>query len=206
MDLFDIDLKKTKDGIYYIYNYVPVRRQKRADDAEVQLSNDLLDYKDGKQEAMDRFTSDLQYAVATLSRKSKRKNIGLMAVPSSTVGHESTVCKSISRIYTWSYLHPFLRIPIDEDKKIYDYSNYLIRTSNVQKAAKARRGKRPTVEDHINSISVSKETPLWKYRTAFIIIDDITTTGTIMQACRQILLNHGAKEEDIICLALAKTI
>ena len=206
MDLFDIDLNKTKDGIYYIYNYVPVRRQKRADDAEVQLSNDLLDYKDGKQEAIDRFTSDLQYAVATLSRKSKRNNIGLMAVPSSTVGHESTVCKSISRIYTRSYLHPFLRIPIDEDKKIYDYSNYLIRTSNVQKAAKARRGKRPTVEDHINSISVCKETPLWKYRTAFIIIDDITTTGTIMRACRQILLNHGAKEEDIICLALAKTI
>ena len=206
MDLFDIiDLNITKDGIYYIYNYVPVRRQKRADDADVQLSNDLLDYKDGKEEAMRRFTSDLQYAVATLSRKCKRKNIGLMAVPSSTVGHESTVCKSIAELYGWSQ-HPFMGLPFDENKKIYDYSNYLIRTSNVQKAAKARRGKRPTVEDHINSISVSKETPLWKYRTAFIIIDDITTTGTIMRACRQILLNHGAKEEDIICLALAKTI
>ena len=205
MEFMNEDLNKTKDGIYYIYNYVPVRRQKRADADEVQLSNDLLDYKDGKPEAINRFIYDLYDAVATLCNNCKRKNIGLIAVPSSTVGHESTVCKSISEIHEWS-THPFMRIPLDEDKKIYDYSNYLIRTSNVQKAAKARRGKRPTVEDHINSISVSTEKPLWKYRTTFIIIDDITTTGTVMQACRQILLNHGAREDDIICLAIAKTI
>ena len=38
-----------------------------------------------------------------------------------------------------------------------------------------------------------------------LIIDDVTTTGRVMNACKEILVENGMPEENIIMLAFAKT-
>ena len=40
---------------------------------------------------------------------------------------------------------------------------------------------------------------------AFIILDDISTRGTIMNACEDILINNGVKKQNIYKFALFKT-
>ena len=40
----------------------------------------------------------------------------------------------------------------------------------------------------------------------FILLDDITTTGITMNACKRILLNHGAYERYIYKIAIGGTI
>ena len=39
----------------------------------------------------------------------------------------------------------------------------------------------------------------------FIIMDDISTRGTIMNACEDILVENGAKKENIFKFAIYKT-
>ena len=39
-----------------------------------------------------------------------------------------------------------------------------------------------------------------------IILDDITTTGSSMQACNELLLNSGVKSENIFNIALGATV
>lgn len=56
---------------------------------------------------------------------------------------------------------------------------------------------------HLKTISCSYDLP---NSTGFIILDDIVTSGTTMDSCKEILIKHGAKEKNIICLAIAKTI
>ena len=50
---------------------------------------------------------------------------------------------------------------------------------------------------------MSKLSRLW---TTFIILDDVTTLGTSMDACRDILIQHGAKEQYIYRMAIARTL
>ena len=38
-----------------------------------------------------------------------------------------------------------------------------------------------------------------------ILIDDITTTGTTLHACKEILIENGADPSRILCYALART-
>lgn len=41
---------------------------------------------------------------------------------------------------------------------------------------------------------------------AYIILDDITTTGDTMKACNQLLLNNGVNEKNIYNIALGATV
>ena len=40
----------------------------------------------------------------------------------------------------------------------------------------------------------------------FIILDDITTSGNSMYVCREILIENGVENKDIISLAIARTV
>lgn len=60
---------------------------------------------------------------------------------------------------------------------------------------------RSDINRHLNSIKAMNES-LFRSRVV-LLIDDITTTGTSLLACRNLLLDKGASE--VICLALGET-
>lgn len=90
-------------------------------------------------------------------------------------------------------------------KKLLDlkYNNILKRTKNIVSQKDCGAYYRNVKNRHLKTISCSYDLP---NSTGFIILDDIVTSGTTMDSCKEILINHGAKEKNIVCLAIAKTI
>lgn len=75
----------------------------------------------------------------------------------------------------------------------------LVRTKTVEK--KASGGCR-SMAVHFDSIEVSRGSVMPGERV--LLVDDVSTTGNSLRACRELLLNAGAK--DVIMLALARTV
>lgn len=77
--------------------------------------------------------------------------------------------------------------------------------TRVRDVNTSHEGIRATYDEHINSIvcEYGRLSHLW---STFIIIDDVVTKGTHMEACKDILLNNGVIDRYIIRLAIAKTI
>lgn len=85
--------------------------------------------------------------------------------------------------------------------KALDLSNggaCLVRHTTVDK--KATGGER-SIEGHLGSIKVDKADRI--KGEVVLLLDDITTSGNSLLACRRLLLKAGAK--DVIMLALGKT-
>ena len=64
---------------------------------------------------------------------------------------------------------------------------------------------RASFEEHIDSIMCMRDN-LSNENIAYIILDDITTTGNSMRACNEILLQSGVKMENIYNIALGATV
>lgn len=71
----------------------------------------------------------------------------------------------------------------------------LVRTRKIDKLA---GGANRSLQIHLNTISV-QHAELIKGKDV-ILIDDVTTTGNSLQACRQLLLNAGAKSVRMIAI------
>ena len=196
-----MNIKQTDTGIYYFHDYVPVRAFSYSSEDDVNFSRELWDYKKQEDEALTKYTNELMSVITQLSYSIKNAKIGLVAVPPSKVGKESAIGTSIRNIKDW-YDKGITKDYFGCDKQIYDYSTLLARISDVATSHESRV--RATYEEQIASISCSRDR-LWRYRTTFIILDDVTTLGTSMDACRDILIQNGADEDYIYRLAIAKT-
>ena len=196
-----ISLKQTSEGIFYIHDYVPVRSFLYSSDAEVNFSRELWAYKKIEAGVLEKYTNELMWAIAQLSFHISDSKIGLVAVPPSKVGKDSAIRTSIWNIKNW-FDQGITQSVFKCDKQVYDYSLLLTRESDVATSHESRV--RATYEDHMGSISCTRDR-LWRYRTTFIILDDVTTLGTSMEACKDILIQNGADANHIIRLAIAKT-
>ncbi|OWP25379.1 hypothetical protein CA839_05265 [Fusobacterium polymorphum] len=58
-----------------------------------------------------------------------------------------------------------------------------------------------SIQPHLDSIIVN--TPEIIKDKSIILFDDVTTSGCTFEACKELLLNNGAKE--VLCIALGKT-
>lgn len=63
---------------------------------------------------------------------------------------------------------------------------------------------RPSYEEQMDSIRCIYPA-LCDDNYTCILLDDITTKGTIMNVCRDILIENGMPYKNIICVAFAKT-
>ena len=197
----NINLKHTWNGIYYFHDYYPTR-YRRISDEDIELRQKIWEYKDMEsiEDVMD-FTEEMMEAITHIADECKYRNIGLVAVPPSKTYKSSAVRMSIRLLYRWYEMNITKRL-YKCNKKMYDFGDLLTRQSNI---STSHRGRRATYEEQKESISCSKDN-LQKYNMAFIILDDVTTTGTSMDVCRDILIEHGCPENAIYRMAIARTV
>lgn len=195
-----MNISKTETGIYYLHDYIPRRNFHLYEDDEIAISKMIWDYKNGDNNALDKFTIELMQAIAEISQNMKSKKIGLVAVPPSKTNKLSAVRTSIERINDW-YRQEIIRKKFGCYKKIYDYGDLIMRSSDI---STAHEGRRATYEEQMESLACTK-TKLSKLWTTFIILDDVTTCGTSMDACRDVLIQNGAKKKYIYRMAIART-
>lgn len=193
------DLRKTDTGIYYLHDYIPVRQFDVHTEEEVNLSRMIWNYKNFEPDAIKLFTNELMKAITLLPIKSNK--IGLVAVPPSKVNKKSIIGTSIKHIQNW-YNQDVTKNIFNYYKYIYDYSELLIRSSDI---STAHEGKRASYDEQKASITCTLK-QLSRYWTTFILLDDVTTLGTSMDVCRDILIENGAKEKYIYRMAIAKTV
>ncbi|SDJ31233.1 hypothetical protein SAMN04487760_10529 [Lachnospiraceae bacterium G41] len=196
-----IILHHTYSDICFIHYYIPVRDFPYNSKEDVDFSRELWDYKKLIPYAMEKYTDELMQAISQMSRNISKNKIGLVAVPPSKVDKESAVRNSIKIIKEW-YDQGLVKRKYGCDKQIYDYSDLLSRVEDIQTSHESRN--RPSYDDQMDTIACSRDR-LWRYRTAFIILDDVTTLGTSMDVCRDILIENEADEDQIYRLALART-
>jgi len=65
----------------------------------------------------------------------------------------------------------------------------------------AKQGGDRSIQKHLDSISIKVDLDV---NIPVLILDDVTTTGSSLEACREIILNSGAKT--VYMLAIGKTV
>ena len=193
-------LRQTGSGIYYIYDYYPMKYRRITSEQDI-LRKQIWAYKDHDDDAMAKFTHELVTAITQISRNIRLSKVGLVAVPPSKTDKESPIRESIRQIVSLSK-KGIIASAFGCNKTLYDYGNLLTRITDIRTSHKEGRA---TYEEQIESISCSRDR-LWRYQTAFIILDDVTTLGTSMDACRDILIENGSNADKIYRLAIAKTV
>lgn len=196
-----MQLRKTESGIYYLHDYIPVRQFGSHSEEEIDISKKIWHYKDGDVGELRIFTNELMVAVADLAKQTRSDKFGLVAVPPSKVDKQSAVRNSIWNMENWCK-QGITNTIFGCSKSFYDYSSLLTRVSDI---STAHEGQRASYEEQKVSIACSRDN-LSKLWTTFIILDDVTTLGTSMDVCKDILLENGAKEKYIIRMAIARTL
>ena len=189
--------------VYYLHNYIRNDDRRIANLNDRKISVKILNYKHGKKPEIRLFTRELMKSISYLSNYIIDENfekLALVSIPPSHVDKFSPIQESINQIKKW-YDIGKTKTDFNCQYEILN-ANILIRHSNVNSAH--LKGPRPTYEDHINSILFNNDYIFDK--TAFILIDDITTTGTIMKACGDILIKKGIEKNSIYKLAISKTV
>ena len=200
---------KKQFGVYYLYDYYT----KNNDELE-SLNRKIWNYKDYKEyeifyeEEFNYFTEKLMEGISELSNQvipNKIKKIALVSVPSSTIERDefATIRESINCIENW-YACGKTESKFGCKKEIINCSNLLVRSSDLYPSHLSDN--RPSYGQHMNSIKCKYNEILKMNDVAFIILDDISTRGTIMNACEDILIENGVNQKNIYKFAIFKTI
>lgn len=194
--------------IYFLYDYIPGTRRKAYKEQEVlisrnieeciEINEELIKYKN-QNKYIEKFTYSLLKSIIRIyNYYFKDKNgVALLTVPPSKKNKTPQTKKSIDLIKKWDELKFF-----EYDFEIYNYYDLLIRNKSVPSSKEGNR----TIKKHKDSIIFNKEKELSNSNMGFIILDDITTSGNSMYACRDILIENGIANKDIISLAIARTV
>lgn len=195
--------------VYYLHDYIRERDRVNFDSEDIEMSEKIILYKDGNEEAIDFFTRELMEAIAYLSNNvigEEVTDLALVSIPPSEKARNNSIPmkKSIRHIKKW-FETGEAELEFACKKGIYNFYNTLERIDDVKSAHKSKGKERPTISDHRKTIRCNKKF-LSKYNKTFILLDDITTTGTIMKACTDILYEDGgAVKRYIYRLAIAQT-
>lgn len=211
-NIFNLDkkkyLNKTDNGVYYLNEYIPKDKLDEYEgDERIDFSNQILNFKEDNGDSVYLLTNDLERSIANLSNNIIPENIKklvLIAVPPSKVKKlkKSSMRKSIDSIEA-SFNRGKLIKEYGCNKEIINYKDLIKRIEDVPTAHLGEG--RASPEQHIDSMKCC-ENNLSNENIAYIVLDDITTTGNTMKACNEILLNHGVNENNIYNFVLGATV
>ena len=199
--------KRSANNVAYIYDYY--KKDMECSKEERTLCLGILGYKElgqntwiydsiiNRQEFYDKFTHDLFNLVSKIvyTQFYGKIRITLISVPRSNNQKLNTISKSIKQIVKWANKGYFYNSSV----KLIDGSNTLERTTAIEPEKQGSR----SIEKHIKSITVKQQ---FTKNDAIILLDDITTTGYTMNACKKLLIQNGANAQNIVCAALAQTV
>lgn len=139
-------------------------------------SGKILDLKEGKLSAIQYFYNLLNEEI--------RKNVTICIVPSSDSEKKIT---GMSR----------LGEKLAENGRI----NKVYLLNRRYSISKLAHGGNRDINVHLNSIDALEE--LDAQSDIVLLMDDVTTTGNSLYACREILMNHGARNVEMFALGKA---
>ncbi len=190
-----------KNGVFYTTPYIVLNN--RTGDKLTEISQGIYDYKEHGMH-ISYFTKQLMKAITFISTEKINAdidNIALVCIPRSDKDLESTIQKSIDIIEKW-YDTAKTDFDFGCSKKIINCKGLLTRFETIEQSSK---GAHLFKEDHMNSIKCSMDLKIDLDNTVFILLDDITTHGTIMHSCRDILIKENIKFTNIYMLAIGGT-
>lgn len=192
--------------VFFIYDYIKskVRKDYKKNnirlsskmDEIVKIDGKIIGYKDGFH--IEFFSEKLLESIKIISAVYFRDKDGvvLVAVPPSEKGKDPQTKKSIEMIEEWANEGKY-----EIDFKVYDKSKFLIRTHDVESSKTGNR----SIAKHENSIECDKKDNM-PSNIGVIILDDVTTSGNTMYVCKNKLIEYGLDEENVIPLAIARTL
>ncbi len=140
------------------------------------FSGKILDLKEGKTNAVDYFYKLLDYEICD--------NVAICVVPSSNAEKIETGMTKLGE-----------RLALNNRiNKVY----YLKRACTIDKLATG--GKR-SKSVHLNSITTLENMDVSD--NIILLMDDVTTSGNSLYACKEILMDHGAKSVEMFALGKA---
>lgn len=202
-----ININKTPFGVYFIDKYIPKDKLEEYSEDEIKFTKKLWDYKDDEDFTVDLFTQDLMKFITFIFNNDVDINVNKLAlvpIPSSKVKriNKSSMRKSIDIIEKW-YKTGKLEAKYNCNKEIINLNDLLMRVKDVPTAHLGEG--RASCEQHIDSIECMEDN-LSNEDIAYVVLDDITTTGNSMRACNEILLKAGVNEENIFNIAIGATV
>ena len=161
-------------GFYHRY-WNPDKTRNQAFDM---FSGRILDVKEKKEKGISYFFQQLNEEIC--------KDVSICVVPSHTEGtsNNSGIAELARRL---------------SDNGRIDKLNYLLRTKTIDKLA---YGGSRDIRVQLNSIGVNPNMTV--QGDVVLLVDDVTTSGASLEACRKILLDHGA--ERVAMLALGQSV
>ena len=174
---------------------------------EIENTEKIWGYKDGDDEYLiSLFTKELMQTITNIVNRNlgdDKKEIVLVPVPSSKVKHKNnaTMRKTINIIETWCK-NGITDQNFGCKHEIINCNDLIYRVTDVPTAHLGEG--RASCDEHIASMKCNED--LLSSEQIFIILDDVTTTGNSMKACKQILINHGADNDNIYTLAIGATV
>ncbi len=211
----NINIYISDENIYFLHDYIPLRKIREYREESQHLSKDvknkiriskkILMYKNGKDKAVELFTKEIMGAISILCIRywDDIDGIALVSVPASKVDKPHQTTKSIDLIESW-YKKDEIESIYGCDKNIHNFSHLLKRYEDLESAHLSDTKTRPTVEDHLNSILCTEE-DLSNLNYGFILLDDVSTQGNTMEACKKILMDKGLNEKQILPLVIGDT-
>jgi len=201
---------------YYLHKYVKRDWRKgeyKGNPIDVEVSEKIMDYKyKNKNYAIQLFTEELMNAITYLSyykMNNNIKKIALLVVPSGAeidlddeyMDFEGyRLARSVKLIHQW-YELGISKSLFGLNKKIIDLKHSFIRIETIGSS----KNHRDNPMAHTQSIKCNN-IPEHNEDIAFIILDDITTSGSSMVGCKQVLLDNGIDEDNIFTLTIGATV
>ena len=202
---FDKLYSKTEMDVYYLNEYVIKDEWDYVENDRAELSKEILKYKNSISKYVNKFTNEIIEFIENLSNYGLDSNIEkifLISIKKKKKNRDkhSPMKKTINIIEN-NYNKGLIKCK----QEIIDFNNALVRIEDVN-ASHLNTDNKPEYEDHLRTIRFMDDEKYNFKDSIFILMDDITTRGTIMNACGDILIKNKIEKDKIYKLAIAETV